>query len=45
MGRVRAEERGSGLGLVSGKLDKEEEKVAEEGLPKKYLETSSLEKT
>lgn len=34
MDRIRAEERGSSLGLVSGKLNKEEEKVAE-GLFKK----------
>lgn len=34
-------EMGSGLGLFSGKQDKEE-KVAE-GLPEKHLETTSLE--
>lgn len=34
VGRIRAEERGSGLGSVSGKQDKEKEKTAEEGLPK-----------
>lgn len=42
MGRIRAEERGSSLGLVSGKQNKEEEKVAE-GLLKKHAETASLE--
>lgn len=41
MGRMREEKRGSGLGSLSGKQDKEE-KVAE-GLTEKHLETTSLE--
>lgn len=39
---MREEKRGNGLGLLSGKQDKEEEKVAE-GLTEKHLETTSLE--
>lgn len=43
MSSIRAEERGSGLGLIHGKQEKEREKLAEVELPEKYLETPSLE--
>lgn len=42
MGRIRAEERGGGLGLIHRKQEKEREKAAEVELPAKYLETPSL---
>lgn len=41
MGKIRADERVSGLVFVRRKQDKEEEKV-EEGLPEKHLEKPYL---